>query len=507
MRRALQQRSQRFIIWLGLLPLILAFVSYRTSSSHIASVQATFSTDQFIRRLDELFSAVQDAETGQRGYLLTGDDQYLRPFASAQKRLPARVAEVEALAARNNVPAGKMRRIRALVEMKMAELEEVLDLVRAGGRAAALKEVETNRGDQYMSELRSAIDGIKSEQNRELEMRWEAQQRSQLRLDAVLGIGIVIGFLLLSLAYRFNVLYARERDEAEARIQRLNESLELRVQERTSNLEARTRELEQRTAELQRSNADLTQFAYIASHDLQEPLRMVGSYMGLLARRYQGQLDETADRYIQFATDGAARMQTLIADLLTYSRAGTQAIEKKPVPFEQVVTSAVRNLEIAIRENSAEIHYGNLPLVDGDESKLVQVMQNLIGNAIKFHKPGVTPVIEINAKHVDHEWLFSVADNGIGFEPRYCDRIFQVFQRLHSVGRYPGNGIGLAICRRIIEHHGGKLWADSEPEVGSTFFFTLPIATEDTSNQSHLSMGEGGEYPEPASHVGISATI
>jgi light-regulated signal transduction histidine kinase (bacteriophytochrome) len=234
---------------------------------------------------------------------------------------------------------------------------------------------------------------------------------------------------------------------------------------------------------------------------------MVGSYMGLLARRYQGKLDESADRYIQFAVEGASRMQALIADLLTYSRAGTQAIEKKPTPFQRIVETALSNLEVAIRESGAQIRCGNLPTVEADETKLVQVVQNLIGNAIKFRKPDVTPAVEITASQVDSRWLFSVADNGIGFEPKYTDRIFQVFQRLHTVGRYPGNGIGLAISRRIIEHHGGELWADSQPEVGSTFFFTLPIATESSVPQSDWSRSEGNDSTKPSEHVGTSSTV
>lgn len=228
---------------------------------------------------------------------------------------------------------------------------------------------------------------------------------------------------------------------------------------------------------------------------------MVGSYMGLLARRYGGKLDETADRYIQFAVDGAQRMQALIQDLLIYSRAGTQELEKKTVSSEEVLQSALKNLDVAIKESGARVRYENLPMVEADETKLIQVMQNLVANAVKFHREGVAPEISVTAQAVNGEWVFEVADNGIGFDPQYRDRIFQVFQRLHGVGKYPGNGIGLAICRRIIEHHGGRLWAESEPEVGSRFFFTLPVATDSTTDESDKILTGARSAPEPVSHV------
>lgn len=494
--------GHRVVIWpLGLLPLLLAFAAYRTSSRHVSSLQATLATDDFIRDLDELFSTLQDAETGQRGYLLTGDLRYLTPFEDAKSSLPSQLSRVDTRAVHSSISQTDILKLHTLIDGKMSELQETVDLRERAGLAASLAIVQTARGQMYMSQIRTLIDTFKTEEAATFENRLQQLQRDRLLLEITLAIGVALSFLLVFFAYRFNSLYIQKRDSTEAEIRRLNEDLEVRVKDRTVDLEARTKELERRSIELQRSNADLQQFAYAASHDLQEPLRMIGSYIGLLARRYKGQLDEVADKYIDFAVSGARRMQDLINDLLAYSVAGTEAISKRPTSSRAIVERALGNLAVAIQESSAVVKRGDLPIVEADETKLMQVMQNLIGNAIKFRKPGAPPEIWITANRHDAEWVFVVRDNGIGFEPKYSDRIFQMFQRLHSVGKYPGNGIGLAICRRIIEHHGGRLWAESEPGVGSIFFFTLPLRGETARPKSDPINSEGRADRPHAAHV------
>ena len=231
--------------------------------------------------------------------------------------------------------------------------------------------------------------------------------------------------------------------------------------------------LERTNAELARSNADLEQFAYIASHDLQEPLRIVASYTQLLQHRYQGRLDTDADEFIAFAVDGVMRMQGLINDLLVLSRVGSHSEPMRETDSARAFEQAIANLHAAIVENAAVVRARDLPAVCADATQLVQLFQNLIGNALKFRRTTV-PVIRVTARRRGREWQFRVEDNGIGIEPRYQRRIFDIFKRLHTRSAYPGNGVGLAICKRIVERHGGRIWVESKLGQGSRFFFTLP---------------------------------
>ncbi len=231
--------------------------------------------------------------------------------------------------------------------------------------------------------------------------------------------------------------------------------------------------LERQTRELQRSNADLQQFAYVASHDLQEPLRMVASFTQLLQRRYAGKLGSDADEFIGYAVDGATRMQRMINDLLIYSRVNTRGTEFQPVALEETLSRASANLRAAIAETGAVVTHDPLPVVPADPTQMEQLLQNLIGNAVKFHGDD-PPRIHVSVRRQRGEWLFAVKDNGIGIASEYQDRIFIIFQRLHSRDRYPGSGIGLAVCKRIVERHGGRLWVQSVPGKGSTFYFTIP---------------------------------
>jgi len=226
---------------------------------------------------------------------------------------------------------------------------------------------------------------------------------------------------------------------------------------------------------LTESNAALEQFAYVASHDMQEPLRTMSAYAQLLIKRYAGKLDPDADAFLSFIVGGSARMSALIRDLLTFAQITTETERPSSIALDEDLETALTNLTETVVETGAIITHDPLPTIPADRGQMIRLFQNLVGNAIKYRKPAEPPVIHITARQQGPEWVISVQDNGIGFNPKYASTIFQPFKRLHTNDTYPGTGVGLAICRRIVDAHGGRLWAESEPGKGSTFHFTLPL--------------------------------
>jgi light-regulated signal transduction histidine kinase (bacteriophytochrome) len=276
--------------------------------------------------------------------------------------------------------------------------------------------------------------------------------------------------------FKFGERRSDELGELAAAFEEMSQRLRRResdLQDTNGRLLAEISERRQVEAQLSRSNQELEQFAHIASHDLQEPLRMVSSYTQLLARRYRDKLDSDAEEFIGYAVDGARRMQAQINDLLAYSRITTRGNRFEPTDCSAICQQAVSNLAAAIDETAAVVTSDPLPTLKADASQLVSLFQNLIGNGIKYHGEQ-PPRIQVCAVQRGEEWLFSVSDNGIGIEAQYTERIFVIFQRLHGKTEYPGTGIGLALCKKVVERHGGRIWVESEPGKGSTFYFTLP---------------------------------
>jgi light-regulated signal transduction histidine kinase (bacteriophytochrome) len=303
-------------------------------------------------------------------------------------------------------------------------------------------------------------------------------------LDSIFALAI--SALMLAGVLLIHPLFLTIKQAVET-LRRAKDDLELQVTQRTVELrdanihlaveldERRRAEqqLNHYTAELARSNAELEQFAYVASHDLQEPLRMVASFTQLLGKRYRGKLDQDADEFIDFAVDGATRMQRLINDLLAYSRVGTRGNPLELIDCNIIFRQTRDNLAKAIEDSGAIIFQDPLPTVKGDEVQLIQLFQNLVANAIKF-RGAEPPQIQVSAEQKGPEWVFAVTDNGIGIAPEHHERIFSIFQRLHQRSEYPGTGIGLAICKKIVERHGGRIWVESQTGNGSTFYFTIP---------------------------------
>ncbi|MFH1702438.1 MAG: ATP-binding protein [Nitrospirota bacterium] len=296
---------------------------------------------------------------------------------------------------------------------------------------------------------------------------------------------VTSALMLIGIAFIVPLFSSIKRSE-EA-LQKARDELEIRVQERTAELSKANevlkneilerkrveKEIKRYAADLKISNDELQQFAYVASHDLQEPLRMISSYLQLIEYRYKDKLDKDADEFIAYAVDGAKRLQALIDSLLEYSRVGTKGKSFELVDCGFILEQAIINLKVAIGESGALITRDPLPTVMADSTQIVQLFQNLIGNAIKFRSKE-TLRVHISAEIKENEWVFSLKDNGVGIESQYKERIFNIFQRLHG-REYSGTGIGLAICKRIAERHGGRIWVESEPGRGSTFYFTIPL--------------------------------
>ncbi|MDD4888610.1 MAG: ATP-binding protein [Phycisphaerae bacterium] len=283
-----------------------------------------------------------------------------------------------------------------------------------------------------------------------------------MALFSLVGIFMSLGAESLRRSWRRTAAYERER------IIRQGEQAVAKIREQAEE------ELRRMVAELERSNRDLEQFAYVASHDLQEPLRQVKGFAQLLSDRYGPSLDEKATEYLRFIADGTARMSSLVSDLLSYSRVGAQERKRTAVDMNGAIEGAMANLQAAVADANATVTHDDLPRVTGDSTQMSQLFQNLVGNAIKFRRDGVPPRIHVAAQADGHECTFRVSDNGIGIDPAHFDRVFLIFQRLHGRGQFPGTGIGLAICKKIVEQHGGRIWVESSPGQGSTFCFSLP---------------------------------
>ncbi|HEY6760929.1 MAG TPA: ATP-binding protein [Baekduia sp.] len=496
----------------------------------LALHRLTDAREQVVDRVDPARIAAQmyelglvDQETGIRGFQVGGTAEYLEPYDQGAAEAVRARQRLQQLAATGKVPRldDDLQAVAlSSTAWHLLYADPSILMIRAEGPDS--KDVPPiAEGKQLFDRLRTSFATMQTHLSAE-----RASARTKLRHAAALAEGavlftaalIILASIAAGLVLRGVVAKPLARLARDARsvargefdhtvtvdgprdIQGLSTDVESMRRRIVTELETVNRAralLEEQTLDLQRSNAELEQFAYVASHDLQEPLRKVASFTGMLQHRYQGQLDERADQYIEFAVDGAKRMQVLINDLLSFSRVGRVGATETVVAMDDAVRGALHNLAAAIEDAGAEVDIaGPLPVVRGDESLLTALFQNLIGNAIKFQgeaPPRVNVSVErtrATAPSQTDMYTFTVSDNGIGIAPRYADRIFVIFQRLHPKEEFSGTGIGLAMCRKIVEFHGGEIWlvpdegaeaaaAGDGPSHGATFRFTLPVPPDD----------------------------
>jgi len=481
------------LVWIAVIPILLLGASLWRRAQYRELTGMVDQTREVQMAIQDLLVSLTDAETGRRGYILTGDANYLAALDGTAIQAPAIVDHLANLTRDNAVQQGNVRALGRLVNERLELLKQTSRL-----QQDAVGREEKQKGLSESAQISRVMSEMMAEEDRLLNLRKQATALAESEANALYVFGSLAIILLLFWAYRIVLRYAAGRDQAEFEVHQANNQLQVKIiqlDRLNSELEARVQE---RTVSLERSNRDLQQFAFVASHDLQEPLRMVVSYLGLLGKSFHGKLDAEAETFMKFAVDGATRMQALIRDLLAYAQAGSQTPVLAPTRLGDVVGQARYSLLASIRETGAEITADPLPAVDVDPLKMSLVFQNLISNAIKFRRPTENPRIHIEARKVAAEWHVSVCDQGIGFDPKYAEKIFGAFQRLHGKGEYPGTGIGLAICKRIIEGHGGRIWAEARPGSGATFHFTLPEAADsseaanDPAGTATISSGKHG---------------
>lgn len=458
---------------------------------------------------ESAYTHLVDAETAVRGYALTGFDGTLEPYERAQDATAAfaRVAD-PAGGATEPVRDAAAAAVEAAERWDVEFARPTIARVRAEG-PVGVDAAEIEGGRVLFDETRAAVEAyLEILDSRRAEAADDLAAWTRVVIGSLVAL-VIAGAVAGAVLWRTLRAWITEPLEAlgadaravsdgdlhhvvqttgpgeiadlAADVDRMRLGLVAQVQaveeSRAEITDAHDRLAEQ-TEELRRSNRDLEQFAYVASHDLQEPLRKVASFTQLLQKRYGGQMDERADQYIAFAVDGAKRMQALIQDLLGFSRVGRLGGELADVPLADALGDALENLENAIEDSGVVITTDDLPVVRGERSLLVQLLQNLVGNAIKFRDPARPPVVRISATRVADSWELECRDNGIGIDAQYAERVFVIFQRLHAKDLYEGTGIGLALCKKIVEYHGGRIWLGEPDGPGTSIRWTLPAAEE-----------------------------
>ena len=515
---------------------ILAMATVVLTSAGVGAVlldRTTQQTDRLVDRIEparvevlRLQTAMIDQESGLRGYLITRDRDFLRPYEQGTRVEQGAVRRIEPLIGGDSRLEEDLDRVRAAAEAWRRDYAEPLIGSVDDGEKPDVRRVE--KGKRSFDDLRTRF----TVQNQHLEQA-SADTRARLaearKVRDLMLSGMIAGFALCGAAlamllrsavgnplaalrtasrrvsdgdfeHRIPAHGPRDLHEVGEAVEEMRRRIvaELATSRSQQDLLTRqTAELDTQTAELRRSNAELEQFAYVASHDLQEPLRKVASFCQLIDKRYGDQLDERGAQYIAFAVDGAKRMQVLINDLLTFSRVGRLDDAQDGVALDDSLDKALTNISAALEDSAARLERpASMPEVTGDPTLLAMLWQNLVGNAVKFRHPDRAPEVRISCEPGadGNSWEFTVSDNGIGIPPEFADKVFVIFQRLHGRDAYGGTGIGLALCKKIVEHHGGRIWLDTDVEQGTRIRFTL-VAPQDPDTGS---TGADGPADEPA---------
>lgn len=462
---------------LALIIVVSALLSYWSFRRVATNERLVDHTNDVIRIAHAIRQDLTDAETGQRGYLLTGEQAYLAPYQAAATTIEMHFSLLKQLTDDNPSQQSLAIEIEKAARARIATLRQAIALYDRSGQDSARKYITGGQGRRQMVAVRELINNFESAEISLLQSRKTQSVRSRQLAVATLVTSTAVGLALVITSYLLTARQAKTRHEAALALNQANRDLERRVAERTH-------ELASLNESLRRSNRELEQFASVASHDLQEPLRKIQAFGDRLQTRFANELGEQGRDYVERMQASSQRMRNLIDALLNYSRVTTKAQPFVPVDLQQVAREVVSDLEGRLQQTGGKVEIKDLPVVDADPFQMRQLFQNMISNGLKFHKPDEPPLVHVSGRIIEPQdpdgplhpvCEISIADNGIGFEEQYRERIFEVFQRLHGRQEYEGTGIGLAICRRIIERHHGSVSVTSVPGGGTTFWIRLPV--------------------------------
>lgn len=456
-----------------------AYIAIKTVGELSNTQKHLYQTSESVLALNALHISILSAETGQRGYLLTEIDEYLMPYRRALRKVSDQMEVIKQQNFQHTQQSEYITTLLTLSEEKLDELEKTVKLALADKERRALSLVMTGRGRDLYTDILSLINDLKQAEieYRDSRLEYLINIRQEANITFWLS-GITSSLLLFGMLFmaKLNINYESK----------LRHSLEQQNEKLADQVAARTQELTIYSEELSRSNRELEDFAFVASHDLQEPLRKIRAFGDRLMSTYEEELEGKGVDYIKRMKAAAERMSNLINDLLEFSRITTRGKEFKSIDLNLIMEDIFSDLEIAVEESVSQINTATLPIIQGDKGQMYQLFLNLLSNAIKFRKPDVPPVISIayEEKQITDEntklpvdWhILTITDNGIGFEQEFADKIFVPFQRLHGRSEYKGTGIGLAVCRRIVERHGGNISATSELGAGTVFTVAIPVA-------------------------------